>query len=215
MTSPHARYRDRARGYAARVLDEHKVDPDPIAQFRAWYEQAIEDGETEADAVAFATADVSGRPDVRMVLCRGVDERGFVIYTNRTSSKVADLETNPFGALCFFWSTVRRQVRVRGRVEQVDDSESDAYWLTRPRGSQLGAWASHQSSVIANRAELDDALAEAEARFPVSVPRPPFWSGYRVIPEELELWEQRTDRLHDRLRYRRENAAWAIERLAP
>lgn len=203
------------RVYAARVLDESGVDPDPIAQFQAWYEQAVDGRETEPDAVALATADAAGRPDVRMVLCRGVDERGFVLYTNHTSAKAADLESNRQAALCFFWGVVRRQVRVRGRVELVDDAESDAYWLTRARGSQLGAWASHQSAIITDRAELEAALAEVEEHFPVSVPRPPFWGGYRVVPDELELWEQRPDRLHDRLRYRRAGAAWVIERLAP
>lgn len=191
------------------VLQEDDVDPDPVRQFSAWHAEAGTPAE-----VALATASADGEPSVRMVLLRGLDGRGFVFYTNWGSAKARDLAANPRAALLFFWAP-DRQVRVRGPVERATAEESDAYWRTRPRGSQLGAWASAQSEVIDGRAGLERRLAEVEARFPGDVPRPPFWGGYRVVPETLELWQRREDRLHDRLRYRRAGAGWALERLAP
>jgi len=191
-------------------LAESDVDPDPIRQFDAWHAEAGRPAE-----VAVATASAAGEPSVRMVLLKSVDERGFVFFTNATSAKAADLAANPRAALLFYWSP-GRQVRVRGPVERTSEEESDAYWRTRPRGSQLGAWASRQSAVIAGRPELERRLAEVVDRFPGDVPRPPFWGGYRVVPEAVEFWHHRDDRLHDRLRYRRDAAGgWVIERLSP
>jgi pyridoxamine 5'-phosphate oxidase len=190
-------------------LHEDDVDPDPIVQFSAWHAEAGSPAE-----VAGATASADGSPSVRMVLLRGVGPRGFVFFTNSASAKARDLTVNPRAALLFFWAP-DRQIRVRGPVEAASDAESDAYWRTRPRGSQLGAWASRQSEVIAERSELDRRLAEVAARFPDDVPRPPFWGGFRVVPETVELWQRRDDRLHDRLRYRRDGPAWVIERLSP
>jgi pyridoxamine 5'-phosphate oxidase len=191
-------------------LSEDDVDPDPIRQFQAWHSEA-----GHPDTVALATASADGAPSARMVLLKGVDQRGFVFYTNYGSAKAADLAANPRAALLFHWLP-HRQVRVRGPVGPVGDDESDAYWRSRPRGSQLGAWASRQSEVIVDRKLLEQRLAEVAERFPADVPRPPFWGGFRVTPEIVELWHHRDDRLHDRLRYRRDDGGgWVIERLSP
>ena len=188
---------------------EDDVDPDPIRQFRIWHGEAGAPPE-----VALATASADGAPSARMVLLKGVDDRGFSFFTNYGSPKARDLAANPRAALLFHWQP-GRQVRVRGPVAPVGDEESDAYWVTRPRGSQLGAWASRQSEVIAGRAQLEQRLAEVTARFPGDVPRPPFWGGYRVVHEVVEFWHHRDDRLHDRLRYRRVEDGWVLERLSP
>ena len=190
-------------------LTEGDVDPDPIRQFLAWHGEGGSPPE-----VALATASADGTPSARMVLLKGVDDRGFVFFTNYRSAKARDLAANPRAALLFHWPPVR-QVRVRGGVARVSDEESDAYWAGRPRGSQLGAWASTQSEVITDRSHLELRLADVTARFPATVPRPPFWGGYRVTPETVEFWHHRDDRLHDRLRYRREDGAWVVERLSP
>lgn len=190
-------------------LDAGDVDPDPIRQFRRWYQEA------DDDAVAVATAGPGGEPSVRMVLLRGVDERGFVFYTSYRSAKAADLEANPRAALLFHWRP-DRQVRVAGPVTRVEGEEADAYWRNRPRASQLSAWASHQSQPVPDRATLEAAVDEVRRRFEGrEVPRPPEWGGYRVHPEQIELWHHRDDRLHDRIRYRRQGDSWRIERLQP
>ena len=190
-------------------LDEGDLDPDPIRQFRIWHGEAGAPPE-----VALATASADGIPSARMVLLKGVDDRGFSFFTNYESAKARDLAANPRAALLFHWQP-GRQVRAGGPVVRAGDEESDAYWVTRPRGSQLGAWASRQSEVIGSRGELERRLAEASARFSGDVPRPPFWGGYRVVPEVVEFWHHRDDRLHDRLRYRRVDPGWVIERLSP
>ncbi len=190
-------------------LSEDDVDPDPIRQFVAWHKEAGSPPET-----ALSTASPDGEPSSRMVLLKAADDRGFVFFTNYGSAKAADLAANPRAALLFHWPP-DRQVRVRGGVARVSDEESDAYWAGRPRASQLGAWASSQSEVITDRAQLELRLADVTARFPAAVPRPPFWGGFRVTPETVELWHHRDDRLHDRLRYRRSAGRWVIERLSP
>jgi pyridoxamine 5'-phosphate oxidase len=190
-------------------LSEDDVDPDPIRQFLRWHA-----GAGSPPEVAVATASAEGVPTVRMVLLKVADERGFAFFTNYASAKARDLAANPRASLLFFWAP-DRQVRVAGRAALVAPEESDAYWRGRPRGSQLGAWASRQSEVIAGRDQLERRLAEAAARFPAEVPRPPFWGGFRVVPESVEFWHHRDDRLHDRLRYRRDGAGWGIERLSP
>ena len=190
-------------------LREDDVDPDPLRQFAAWHAEA--GGPAE---VALATASPDGAPSVRMVLMRGFDARGFVFFTNFASAKARDLAANPRAALLFFWAP-DRQVRVRGGVERAGDEESDVYWRSRARGSQLGAWASHQSEVIDDRAALERRLAEVATRFPGDVPRPPFWGGFRVVPDAVEFWLLRDDRLHDRLQYRRGDDGWVIARLSP
>ena len=189
-------------------LTEDDAGDDPMEAFRRWYAEA------GTDAVALATASADGAPTARMVLLKGADERGFTFFTNAGSAKARDLAANPRAALLFHWPP-DRQVRVTGPVAPVGAAESDAYWRTRPRGSQLGAWASRQSEVIDGRRALEERLAEVTRRFPGEVPRPPFWGGWRLVPEAIELWHHREDRLHDRLRWRREGGAWARERLSP
>jgi pyridoxamine 5'-phosphate oxidase len=166
--------------------------------------------------VALATADADGRPSVRMVLLRGVDERGFVFFTNYNSRKGRDLDANPHAALCFHWVALDEQIRVEGPVERLTDAESDEYFATRPRGSQLGAWASDQSAPLASRETLETKYREVEARFGTgAIDRPPFWGGYRLVPRAMEFWFGRPDRLHDRVLYARDGAGWKITRLYP
>lgn len=187
----------------------------PITEFLNAIERAS-NRHVDTAPVALATADADGRPSVRMVLLRGVDERGFVFHTNYNSRKSRDLTANPYAALCFHWHTLEEQIRVEGRVQRLGDEESDAYFRTRPRGSQLGAWASNQSAVLASRETLEEEYREIERRFEGAVvPRPPFWGGYRLVPEVIEFWFGRPDRLHDRLRYTRRRSGWSIERLYP
>jgi pyridoxamine 5'-phosphate oxidase len=200
----------------ARPLREADADPNPFVQFSRWYDDALEHGQLQADAMIVATSTAAGRPSVRMVLLRGVDERGFCFYTNFASRKGRELDANPHAAIAFHWPEVLRQVRATGTVERVSAEESDAYWYARPRASRVSAWASVQSEVIDSRGELEARVAELEARFADSdVPRPSVWGGYRVIPEELEFWQHRDDRLHDRLRYTRVDGGWRVDRLQP
>ena len=192
---------------------------DPITLFQTWFDAVVAAGVVEPSAMVLATADGTGRPAARAVLLKGVDERGFRFFTNYGSAKAADLLVNPNCALAFVWPALVRQVRVRGRAARISRKESAAYFATRARGSQLGAWASRQSEVIADRAVLDRRLADVEARFPLGeeIPLPPFWGGYVVVPDSIEFWEGRADRLHDRLRYSRTDpsGAWELERLSP
>jgi pyridoxamine 5'-phosphate oxidase len=197
-------------------LDPASVDPDPIVQFRAWFAAARDARIYEPEAMTVSTVDDDGRPSSRFVLLRGLDDRGFAFFTNYRSAKGRALEARPYAALTFGWLQIHRSVRIEGPVERLPESESDAYFASRPRGAQLGAWASPQSTGIAGRDELDRALAEAEQRYAGgAVPRPPYWGGFLVRPERLELWEGRPNRLHDRVRYEREGDGWRIERLAP
>jgi pyridoxamine 5'-phosphate oxidase len=198
-------------------LVEAAVDPDPVVQFGRWYDDASAAGLVEPSAMTLATAGADGAPSARMVLLRGVDQRGFVFYTNYESRKAAELAANPRAALVFWWGELQRQVRVEGPVERTSQEESAAYFRSRPPGSRLSAWASPQSRVIPGRAVLDERVAELAARHPDGdVPLPPFWGGYRLVPEVVELWQQRPNRLHDRLRYTRTpDGGWRIERLAP
>lgn len=187
----------------------------PITEFLSAMERA-EHRQVDTAPVALATVDGAGRPSVRMVLLRGADERGFVFHTNYNSRKARELDQNPHAALCIHWHSLEEQIRIEGRVERLSDSESDEYFANRPRGSQLGAWASNQSAVLPSRETLEEEYRETERRFEgQEVPRPPFWGGYRLIPERIEFWFGRPDRLHDRLLYVRENDSWTIERLYP
>jgi pyridoxamine 5'-phosphate oxidase len=196
-------------------MDPDELDSDPIAQFHSWYAEA-ERASEHAAAMLLATAGSDGAPSARVVLLRGVDERGFVLFTNRHSRKAGELAVNPRAALVFHWWELGRQVRVEGEVEEVSAAESENYWRTRPRASQVAAWASRQSEQLRDRAELDAAVAAAEEQFAgAEVPLPPFWGGYRVVPAVVEFWLHRDDRLHDRVRYTRSGAGWARERLAP
>lgn len=189
---------------------------DPIQRFQDLLDEATAAGLPMANAVALATADEEGRPSVRMVLLKGIDERGFVFYTNLESRKARELRARPYASLCFHWPIPERQVRVEGRVEQVSDEEADAYFASRGRGSQIGAWASRQSSPLTSREELVSHVVEIEARFQGSaVERPPFWSGFRILPERIEFWNGKPDRLHERNIYVREGDRWSMALLYP
>ena len=204
------------REYARETLDESTVDPDPLTQFGLWFAEAQQADLLDPNAMALATATRDGTPSVRMVLLKGYDERGFVFFTDYRSRKGAELAANPRAALAFYWGELERQVRITGRVSRVAQEMSEAYFMSRPLGSQLGAWASHQSAVLPARAELEARLRQLAARFAeVPVPLPPHWGGWRLDPEEFEFWQGRESRLHDRVRYRRNETTWTIDRLSP
>lgn len=203
------------RGHADVGLGEDEVAPDPAEQFASWMHAALDAGLILPNSMTLATATKDGAPSARIVLLKGFDEGGFVFYTNHASRKGRELAENPRAALVWHWAELERQVRAAGPVEAVSRQEAEAYWGSRPVGSRLGAWASRQSEVIASRSELDRRLAEAEAELGPDPPLPPFWGGYRLTPDEVEFWQGRRNRLHDRLRYRRAGGRWVVERLAP
>ncbi len=192
-------------------------NPDnPIGLFRAWFAEATQTEPSDANAVALATADARGRPSARMVLLKDVDDRGFVFYTNLDSRKGRELGENPRAALCFHWKSLDRQVRVEGPVAPVADAEADAYFASRDRASRIGAWASLQSRPLESRFALERRVAEFTAKFHVgAVPRPPYWSGFRLTPDAIEFWQERPFRLHDRTLYHREGDAWTARKLYP
>jgi len=196
-------------------LTEKGVEHDPIAQFARWYGEAQAAVKPLPDAVALATATPAGHPSLRMVLLKDFDAHGFVFYTNYRSRKGRELARNARASLLFYWGGLERQVRVDGPVSRVMAHDSDGYFATRARGSQLSAWASSQSMVVAGRAALERRFAAAARKYPDAVPRPPHWGGYRLVPEAIEFWQGREDRLHDRILYRRVRGGWRIERLAP
>lgn len=201
------------------ALSEADLDPDPVVAVHAWFEAAMASGTAEPSAMVLSTIDAEGRPAARAVLLKGIDQRGFRFFTNYASAKARHLAANPACALTLVWPALTRQVRITGEAQRITTEESAAYFVTRPRGSQLGAWASRQSQVIPDRGVLDRRLAELEATYPGTdtVPLPPFWGGFVVVPSTIELWQGRPDRLHDRLRYSRAapNQTWQVERLSP
>ena len=204
------------REYEERGLRKADLLADPLEQFTRWFDEARNAPLLEPNAMTLATVDAAGQPAARTVLLKAIDRRGVTFYTNLESRKARELAANPNAALLFWWPPHARQVRFEGAIEPVENAEADAYFATRPHGSQIGAWASAQSSAIADRAALEAAEEEIAQRFAGGpVPRPPFWGGYRLVPERVEFWQGRTNRLHDRLRYTRHAGRWQIERLAP
>ena len=205
---------DLRKSYERNELNDDAAD-EPLSQFETWFAQARAAEVPEPNAMTLATVGADGRPSTRVVLVKGIDARGLAWYTNYNSRKGQELAANAFAALQFHWVELERVVRVEGRVEKVSELESDAYYATRPLDSRIGAWASPQSQVISSRAILVAQAARYAAQFALSPPRPPHWGGFRLVPDRWEFWQGRRSRLHDRLRYRRENGQWVRERLAP
>ncbi|MGH9338617.1 MAG: pyridoxamine 5'-phosphate oxidase [Acidobacteriota bacterium] len=204
------------REYRSRGFDETLAQADPMDQFRQWFENALHVALPDPNAMTLATADPKARPSSRVVLLKSFDGRGFVFFTNYQSQKARQLTENPQASLLFYWSGLDRQVRIDGLVKKTSGAESDAYFKTRPLGSQLSAWASPQSEVIESRQELESWVETVKERYPGSVPRPSYWGGYRLVPDYFEFWQGRAERLHDRICYRRTSKKkWSLKRLAP
>ena len=210
---------DLRQNYSLEGLKETDVNSNPIQQFALWFHQAVDAELLEPNAMTLATATPDGKPTARIVLLKGFSDRGFVFYTNYDSLKGKQLIANPYAALVFLWDKLERQVRIEGTVEKLSPEESDEYFYSRPKASQLGAWASAQSETIANRKVLEQKLADLESKYAdndTKIPRPPHWGGFRVIPQQIEFWQGRPSRLHDRLVYcLQDDGSWEIERLSP
>lgn len=207
---------DLRRDYARAKLDEASVNSDPLVEFARWFDEAVKAQVQEPNAMTLATATPDGAPSGRIVLLKGFDPRGFVFFTDYRSRKGSELEDNPRAALVFYWPELERQVRITGNTSRTGREESEAYYRSRPRGSRISAWVSHQSQVIASRRVLEDRLPQLDTQYPGDdVPLPPYWGGFRLRPEVLEFWQGRTSRLHDRIRYVRDGERWRIERLSP
>jgi pyridoxamine 5'-phosphate oxidase len=205
------------KNYSLGSLDVGDVDRNPFRQFETWFQQAVDARLPEPNTMTLATVDSRGRPSARIVLIKGVDERGFVFFTNYQSRKGLELAANPYASLLFYWIELERQVRVEGRVVKTSEEESDAYFASRPLGSRIGAWASNQSQIIESRSQLETREREIRLQYGDQSPRPPHWGGYRLVPEAIEFWQGRPSRLHDRLLYTRssESSDWLISRLSP
>ncbi|SFP99113.1 pyridoxamine 5'-phosphate oxidase [Parafilimonas terrae] len=207
---------DIRKDYSLLALNEDDIATNPIEQFSRWWNDAMHSEILEVNAMTLSTATKDGRPSARIVLLKGFDENGFVFFTNYNSRKGNELAENPFAALTFFWKEIERQVRIEGTVEKTDAAESDAYFFSRPQGSRIGAWASPQSTVIKSRDVLEENVARYTGEFKNSIPRPPHWGGYRVMPLRIEFWQGRSSRLHDRISYTKtDEGSWKAERLAP
>lgn len=206
---------DLRRDYSRESLSERDVAVDPIVQFEKWFTQAQSAGSIEPNAMTLATSTRDGHPSARIVLLKSVDERGFVFFTDYRSRKGTELDSNPHVSLCFWWSELQRQVRVTGSVARASREESEVYYRTRPHGSRIGAWASHQSAPLTSREPLESEVKRLEQEYPDDVPLPPHWGGYRVTAETVEFWQGRPSRLHDRIVYARSGTVWTIGRLSP
>lgn len=204
------------RDYVSQPFDENEVNADPFDQFKHWFEEAMQAEQPDVEAMTLSTAASDGRISGRIVLLKGFDAHGFVFFTNYESRKSRELASNPHAALTFYWHTLNRQLRIEGKIEKTSRQETEEYFRTRPRGSQIGAWASPQSDEIVSREMLEQLVAETEARFGEGeIHCPPFWGGWRLQPDRIEFWQGRESRLHDRIVYSKENGAWRISRLAP
>jgi pyridoxamine 5'-phosphate oxidase len=207
---------DLRRNYTQAGLLEADIESNPYQQFKLWFEQAVAANLVEPNAMTLATVTVEGKPSARIVLLKGFDDRGFVFYTNYNSQKGVELQKCPHAALVFLWQDLERQVRIEGKIELVSAAEATAYFHSRPVGSQLGAWASEQSSIIEDRSILEHRLQELTTEYlDQEIPKPPHWGGFRVVPQEIEFWQGRPNRLHDRIRYQLVASDWRIARLAP
>jgi pyridoxamine 5'-phosphate oxidase len=207
---------DIRKDYRLHSLNENDVAADAIEQFARWWNDAVDSEILEVNAMTLATATKDGKPSARIVLLKGFDESGFVFFTNYESYKGKALNENPYAALIFFWKEIERQIRIEGTVEKTTEAESDTYFLSRPEGSRIGAWASPQSTVIESREILESNVLNYTNEFKNSIPRPPHWGGYRVMPLKIEFWQGRSNRLHDRLQYTKTaEGSWKVERLAP
>lgn len=208
---------DLRKDYTLENLNEEEIDKNPFIQFKVWFDQSVAAQLPEPNAMTLATCTPDGKPSARMVLLKDIDERGFVLFTNYKSQKGQEISVNPHAALVFWWAELERQVRIVGTVEKISSAQSDSYFEVRPPFSRLGAWASNQSEVISSRDVLEVQLIEFQRQYEnQEVPRPPHWGGFRVIPQEIEFWQGRSSRLHDRLRYTLvDNGSWKIERLSP
>ncbi len=212
----HKNIADIRKDYSLHSLNENEAASNPLEQFSKWWNDAVKSEILEVNAMTLATSTKNGKPSARIVLLKGFDERGFVFFTNYDSKKGETLAGNPYAALIFFWKEIERQIRIEGTVEKVSAEESDAYFFSRPEGSRIGAWASPQSKIIKNRSVLDDNVEKYKTEFKNSIPRPPHWGGYRVMPELMEFWQGRSNRLHDRLQYTKTaSGSWKVDRLAP
>jgi pyridoxamine 5'-phosphate oxidase len=207
---------DLRREYTKNGLLESDVDPDPFRQFTLWFDQAIKSGIMEPNAMSHATVSPDGQPSIRIVLLKGVDDRGFVFFTNYESRKGKDILVNPKSALLFFWGELERQVRIEGAIEKISVDHSKAYFDSRPEGSRIGAWSSNQSEIVTSRDELEKRFEENMNRFAgKEIPMPEYWGGYRLVPNMVEFWQGRGSRMHDRIRFRKTGEFWEIDRLSP
>lgn len=203
------------RQYSKSTLSVSSVSKDPFKQFEKWFQDVLNSGFLEPNAMTLATATKAGKPSARVVLLKGIHDGGFVFYTNYKSKKGKDIEDNPFGSILFYWDRLERQVRIEGKIEKVSHQESEEYFNTRPYKSRVGAWASKQSSVIESRSAIVREFLKYMMKFKTHVPLPDLWGGYRLIPDSFEFWQGRPNRLHDRVRFTKNKSGWKIERLAP